>query len=105
MVHELVTKSALGLTDVQETTSGAIDTVGQVRGCTGESLWVWKDCLGHWMDATGEVYHHLQLQGKVRVWRIDGECGANKGVAEAASGKDVGLQLVEVADDNVLDAE
>eukprot|EP00061_Rhincodon_typus_P017553 g46291.t1 len=33
-----VTKSTFGLTDVQEATSGATDTVDQVGGCTGEPL-------------------------------------------------------------------
>eukprot|EP00061_Rhincodon_typus_P011289 g36194.t1 len=33
-----VSESLLGLTDVEEATWGATDTVDQVRGCTGESL-------------------------------------------------------------------
>eukprot|EP00061_Rhincodon_typus_P017139 g45702.t1 len=38
MLHELVTKSAFGLNNVEEISSGATDTVDQAGGCTGESL-------------------------------------------------------------------
>eukprot|EP00061_Rhincodon_typus_P009295 g32690.t1 len=38
MLRESVTESAFGLTDVEETTSGAMDTVIKVGGCTGEPL-------------------------------------------------------------------
>eukprot|EP00061_Rhincodon_typus_P016391 g44584.t1 len=38
MFHETVPESELCLTDIEEATSGAIDTVDQVGGCTGEAL-------------------------------------------------------------------
>eukprot|EP00061_Rhincodon_typus_P016058 g44074.t1 len=38
MLHESVTESMLGLTDVEETILGELDTVDQVGGGTGESL-------------------------------------------------------------------
>eukprot|EP00061_Rhincodon_typus_P008723 g31590.t1 len=38
MLCKTVPKSAFGLTDVEETTSGGSDTVGQVGGSTGEPL-------------------------------------------------------------------
>eukprot|EP00061_Rhincodon_typus_P002864 g18689.t1 len=38
MLYEMVSKSTLGLTNVEEATSGAADTVGQVDGCAGEPL-------------------------------------------------------------------
>eukprot|EP00061_Rhincodon_typus_P011812 g37102.t1 len=38
MLRELVTESMLGLTDVEEATSGVMDTVYHVGGCTGEPL-------------------------------------------------------------------
>eukprot|EP00061_Rhincodon_typus_P017942 g46884.t1 len=38
MFYETVSESTLGLTDVEEAASGAMDTVHQVDGCTGELL-------------------------------------------------------------------
>eukprot|EP00061_Rhincodon_typus_P013806 g40405.t1 len=38
MLRELVTEPALGLSNVEETTSGAMDTVDQIGGYTDESL-------------------------------------------------------------------
>eukprot|EP00061_Rhincodon_typus_P014886 g42247.t1 len=38
MLHEMVPESAVGLTNVQEATLGATDTVDQVGGCIGEPL-------------------------------------------------------------------
>eukprot|EP00061_Rhincodon_typus_P017713 g46538.t1 len=38
ILYEKVSESLLGLTDVEEATSGATDTVDQVGGCTGEPL-------------------------------------------------------------------
>eukprot|EP00061_Rhincodon_typus_P012381 g38080.t1 len=38
MLYEMVSESTLGLTDVKEATSGAVDTVDQVDGCAGDPL-------------------------------------------------------------------
>eukprot|EP00061_Rhincodon_typus_P006838 g27886.t1 len=38
MLYKMVSKSTLGLTNVEEATSGAADTVDQVNGCAGEPL-------------------------------------------------------------------
>eukprot|EP00061_Rhincodon_typus_P015642 g43429.t1 len=38
MLRETVPESVLGLTDVEEATSGATDTVDQIERCTGEPL-------------------------------------------------------------------
>eukprot|EP00061_Rhincodon_typus_P003747 g20876.t1 len=38
MLYETISESKLGLTNVEEATSGAVDTVDQVGGCTGEPL-------------------------------------------------------------------
>eukprot|EP00061_Rhincodon_typus_P005117 g24229.t1 len=38
MLYEKVLESTLGLTDVEEATSGAVNTVDRIDGCTGEPL-------------------------------------------------------------------
>eukprot|EP00061_Rhincodon_typus_P003976 g21447.t1 len=38
MLYKMVSKSPLGLTDVEEATSGAADTVDQFDRCAGEPL-------------------------------------------------------------------
>eukprot|EP00061_Rhincodon_typus_P017634 g46410.t1 len=45
MLHETVPESALGVTDVEEATSGAMDTIDQDGGRTGEPLLDMKDLL------------------------------------------------------------
>eukprot|EP00061_Rhincodon_typus_P004451 g22617.t1 len=42
MLYEMVSESTLGLTHVEEVTSGAVDAVDQVDGCAGGHL----GCLG-----------------------------------------------------------
>eukprot|EP00061_Rhincodon_typus_P005872 g25914.t1 len=38
MLHKMVSESLLGVTDVEEATSGAADAVDQVNGCAGEPM-------------------------------------------------------------------
>eukprot|EP00061_Rhincodon_typus_P015201 g42740.t1 len=52
MLHEMVPESALGLTDVPEATSGAMDTIVQVGECTGEPLLEMKSLF--WALSGGE---------------------------------------------------
>eukprot|EP00061_Rhincodon_typus_P007722 g29707.t1 len=38
MVYKMVSESPLGLTDVQEATSGAVNAVDHIDGCAGEPM-------------------------------------------------------------------
>eukprot|EP00061_Rhincodon_typus_P004942 g23774.t1 len=53
MLYKTVSESQLGLTDVEEATSGAVDAVDQVDGYAGEPLSNVEDLFCAWNGGVG----------------------------------------------------
>eukprot|EP00061_Rhincodon_typus_P008996 g32111.t1 len=85
MFYETVSESTLGVTDVEEATSGAADTVEQVDGCTGEPLPDMKVFL--W--ASSRVQEQ-EIGAGIALTVVAGK-GAGYGVVSGDSGTDEGV--------------
>eukprot|EP00061_Rhincodon_typus_P009988 g33914.t1 len=87
MLYKTVSESVLGLTDVQEATSGVVDTLDQVDGCADEPM----------SDVKGLF------------WALNGGDGGGVGagvelLTAAGKGAECG-RVVEVAENDMLDVE
>eukprot|EP00061_Rhincodon_typus_P018809 g48145.t1 len=120
MLRESVTKSVLGLTDVEGGHIGSNGYRQQVGGRTGESLSD-LESLSKTLDegkrggvGTGIAPPVVEAKG-AGCGGVGGECGANEGAVPTKGKQDwrgeylfgggVGLQVAEVAENDRLDAE
>eukprot|EP00061_Rhincodon_typus_P016693 g45043.t1 len=89
VLYKTMSEPPLGLTNVEEAKSGAVDAVDQVDGCAGEPLSDMEGFFGALNGGEGGgagagVALPAVAEKSARDGGVNGECGADEGVAEKA---------------------